>query len=79
MFFQKKRKEASPVATEFERCVLCGAMTNIPRSMSIDLRCDYIPGTGQLCHNCAAQNVHEEQEAMCDGFSYKIPVYRRKL
>ena len=36
----------------YERCVLCGQTTDIPLSLSIDLRVYYVEGSGQLCRNC---------------------------
>ncbi len=38
---------------EFERCILCGAITEIPISMPIDLRENYEVGVGQICDVCA--------------------------
>ena len=36
----------------YERCVLCGQTTDIPLSLSIDLRDYYVEGSGQLCRGC---------------------------
>ena len=36
----------------YERCVLCGQTTDIPLSLSIDLRVYYVEGSGQLCRDC---------------------------
>lgn len=63
---------------EYEVCVLCGAITNIPKSKPLDMRTDYLPGAGQLCHECAVQNINEEQAAMRKGFVYAIPVFKKK-
>lgn len=35
-----------------EKCVSCGAETNIPVSLHIDLRMFYIEGAGQCCKEC---------------------------
>lgn len=40
-------------AEEFERCVMCGALTCIPVSMPVDWRENYEIGCGQLCAECA--------------------------
>ena len=40
-------------AEEFERCILCGALTCIRVSMPIDWRENYEIGCGQLCSACA--------------------------
>jgi len=37
---------------ETEKCVMCGAETNIPVDMLIDLRKNYVKGVGQLCPKC---------------------------
>lgn len=37
---------------KIERCVICGRITNIPTTMPIDLRENYVSGCGQLCNNC---------------------------
>ena len=40
------------VETEYETCVLCGALTNVPRNRHIDFRDFYVEGCGQLCYDC---------------------------
>lgn len=62
---------------EYERCVLCGAMTRVAKSTPIDRRIDYLYGAGQLCRECAIRNVNEEQIAMRKGFVYTIPIYQK--
>lgn len=42
-----------PKTEEFERCVICGALTCIPVSLPIDLRENYEIGCGQICAECA--------------------------
>lgn len=44
---------------EFERCVMCGALTSIPISMPVDWRENYEIGMGQICAECAKK----QQEA----------------
>ena len=41
---------------QFERCVLCGALTCVPISMPIDWREDYEVGIGQICVECARKH-----------------------
>jgi hypothetical protein len=41
------------IVCETEKCVLCGTQTNIPVSLPIDLRNNYVEGAGQLCDRCA--------------------------
>lgn len=36
-----------------ETCIMCDVETNVPRSMNVDFRTNYIDGAGQLCHKCA--------------------------
>lgn len=43
----------TPKTEEFERCILCGAITDVPISMPIDLRENYEVGVGQICDICA--------------------------
>lgn len=55
---QHSKKEAESVnntsnTEEFERCVMCGALTCIPVSMPIDWRENYEIGVGQVCAECA--------------------------
>lgn len=38
---------------EYERCIMCGELTNVLISMPIDLRKNYEVGLGQLCEKCA--------------------------
>lgn len=72
---KKCRKEND---SELEACVLCGCVTNIPKSMPIEKRWGYLPGAGQLCRDCAIQIAAEEQAAMKRGFVYSLPVYGGK-
>lgn len=37
-----------------EKCVMCDVDTNVPISMHIDFRTNYIEGAGQLCRMCAS-------------------------
>lgn len=60
---------------EFERCVVCGAETPFRRSTPVELRTEYIQGTGQLCRRCAAEFRNEEQYARENGYAYEIPYY----
>lgn len=78
MLFHKKNHANSGMDEEYEICVLCGANTKVPRSKPLELRSDYLPGAGQLCHECALQNVNEEQAAMRNGFAYALPLYTKK-
>ena len=43
----------TPNTEEFERCVICGALTCVPISMPIDWREYYEIGCGQICAECA--------------------------
>ena len=56
--YQRSKKEVdsvnnTPKTEEFERCVMCGALTCIPVSMPIDWRENYEIGFGQVCAECA--------------------------
>lgn len=51
----------SPDTEEFERCILCGRLTDIPVSMPIDLRENYEIGCGQVCISCM-QKLHDTKE-----------------
>ena len=35
-----------------EACALCGAKTDVPKSLPVDERDCYIYGAGQLCRSC---------------------------
>ncbi|MBQ6702167.1 MAG: hypothetical protein IJN17_04355 [Clostridia bacterium] len=37
---------------KFERCVICGALTDISVDTPIDLRRFYVEGCGQVCVKC---------------------------
>lgn len=43
---------STPESKEFECCVLCGTLTDIPISMPVNLRENYVIGCGQLCTEC---------------------------
>ena len=56
--YQCSKKEAdsvnnTPNTEEFERCVMCGALTSVPISMPVDWRENYEIGCGQVCAKCA--------------------------
>lgn len=38
-----------------ETCIMCESETDVPRSMHIDFRHNYIEGAGQLCTSCASE------------------------
>lgn len=73
------RKHKTRPDGEYEVCVICGAVTDIPKSTPVERRTDYFPGAGQLCYACAMQNRLEEQEAMQNGYVYDIPLYGKNL
>ena len=55
--YQRSKKEAdsvnnAPNTEEFERCVMCGALTCVPVSMPVDWRENYEIGLGQICAAC---------------------------
>ncbi len=56
--------EGTPNTEEFERCVICGALTYIPVSMPIDLRENYHVGCGQICDECAKQQRREAEREL---------------
>ena len=47
------KKDKKCIAGEFERCVICGAVTDEPISKPITLRKNYENGFGQMCADCA--------------------------
>lgn len=56
--YQQNKKEIectekASATEEFERCVMCGALTCIPISMPVDWRENYEIGFGQICAECA--------------------------
>lgn len=67
--YQRSKKEAdsvnnTPNTEEFERCVMCGALTSVPISMPVDWRENYEIGLGQICAACAKkQREATEQES----------------
>lgn len=40
---------------KMERCVLCGAVTEVPVDQPVSERKCYIPGAGQLCSDCCRE------------------------
>lgn len=47
---------------EFETCVMCNVDTNVPKSMHIDFRNNYVEGAGQLCFNCYTKTLNYIKE-----------------
>lgn len=63
--YQHSKKEAESVnntsnTEEFERCVMCGALTCIPAAMPIDWRENYEIGVGQVCAECAKKAINND-------------------
>ena len=50
-------EKPSPAAEdgEYERCILCGKLTDVRRDEHISLREFYAEGAGQLCTQCWAR------------------------
>lgn len=48
-----------PRPSLYERCVLCGAQTDVPLTMPVDCRLHYVEGIGQLCAHCAQRAAGE--------------------
>ena len=38
--------------TDYERFVLCGRQTDVPKTLPVDRRKTYVTGAGQLCEEC---------------------------
>lgn len=51
----------APQNTEYEKCVMCGEMTNIPIPLPITCRKNYVEGIGQLCEKCQNKLNREAQ------------------
>jgi len=51
---------------EMEKCVLCGAETEVPINLHIDLRENYVEGVGQLCPACY-NKIYDEREDKGSG------------
>ncbi len=47
---------------EFEICVMCGELTEMPISLPVDLRKNYVEGLGQLCDKCQHQLNREVKQ-----------------
>jgi len=72
-----KKKLTQTNLEEYEICVMCGVVTDVPKSMPLEMRSGYLPGGGQLCQRCADKNKTEERAAMRNGFSYALPYYEK--
>ena len=47
---------------ETEKCVNCGAKTDVPIDLHIDLRKNYVEGAGQLCPGCYLKFYDERED-----------------
>lgn len=63
----RKKQSGSTPEQAFERCVLCGAVTTVLKTTPLEQRSGYLEGAGQLCPDCARQNMADEREAMGNG------------
>jgi len=44
---------------DYESCIICGVITDIPVTLNIDYRLHYIEGAGQLCQTCFHKLTHD--------------------
>ena len=56
----KIKKSKSVPACDFERCVVCGKMTDIPKDLPVSERKTYMEGAGQLCRECCIELYHTD-------------------
>lgn len=78
-----KKKEAegvkrSPKTEEFERCIICGALTCVPISMPINFRENYEVGCGQLCAKCAERLQGETRQANALSYEQVISAVEKR-
>ena len=52
---QKTFCRGTPDIGEYERCVVCRAVTDIRKNMPVKERKCYVPGAGQLCRKCCIE------------------------
>lgn len=57
----EKRKTQQSAEETYERCVVCGELTDIPIDTPIEFRNCYEIGLGQVCFNCHKEIEEEEQ------------------
>ena len=43
------------VVSDYERCVLCGNLTNVKKNTPLEYRPHYVIGAGEICEECAEQ------------------------
>lgn len=48
--------------SDYEKCVLCGMVTHVKKSVSVENRRNYIYGAGQICKNCAEKMKETDNE-----------------
>jgi len=63
---------------QFERCIMCGALTCIPISMPIDWRENYEIGCGQLCSECVASRKKAEDQERLQTTAMKIRAAKQR-
>lgn len=54
IFTGQKEHGGSP-GRVYERCAVCGAVTDVPADTPISGRKCYVPGGGQLCRKCCIE------------------------
>ena len=53
MLKNKKPEKFSDTHNKYEKCVVCGTTTNVPKNTPIERRYGYVEGAGQMCDKCA--------------------------
>ncbi len=57
-----RRKRQQPTEEIYERCVVCGELTNVRIDTPIEFRDYYEIGSGQICYYCHKKITEEHQE-----------------
>ena len=53
--FARMKERRKETGCAYEKCVACGATTNVPVDTPISERKCYVPGAGQLCRKCCIE------------------------
>lgn len=76
-WFRKPSKKAE-IIEEYERCAICGELTNVRRETPIDQRDFYVVGCGQLCFDCHRRTGTEpELQISNENMAYLLKCCRK--
>ena len=77
-FWKPSRKKKEDDSCIFERCIMCGKLTNVRKDTHIDFRDHYVLGSGQMCYSCYSEYyINPEDQLDAKSMDILLTMCRR--